>query len=253
MATHQPHTQSLAADGTRGQRSVRDLPGEGYLHRHVVPGNAGCRQRRTDSRGGEPDRFRPRLPRGYLRNVRRCRQRSRSRSSSRRTTLCQLHMRQFKDGDTLVIEPWRAQAFPVIKDLVVDRSRFRPDHRRPAVTSRSTPETRPDANAIPIAQGERRQSDGCRRLHRLWGLRRRLSQRVGDAVCQRQGQPPCTAAPGPTGSRQACASDGARHGCLRIRQLHQSSRMRAGLSKGNIDCQHFAIEPRIFEGQFFVH
>ncbi len=40
------------------------------------------------------------------------------------TTLCQLHMRHFKDGDTLVIEPWRSRAFPVIKDLVVDRSAF---------------------------------------------------------------------------------------------------------------------------------
>ena len=38
------------------------------------------------------------------------------------TTLCQLHMRHFKNGDTIVIEPWRARAFPVIKDLVVDRS-----------------------------------------------------------------------------------------------------------------------------------
>lgn len=40
------------------------------------------------------------------------------------TTACQLHMRQFKDGDVLVIEPWRARAFPVVKDLVVDRSAF---------------------------------------------------------------------------------------------------------------------------------
>ncbi len=41
-----------------------------------------------------------------------------------RTTACQLHMRSFSDGDTLVIEPWRASAFPVIKDLVVDRGAF---------------------------------------------------------------------------------------------------------------------------------
>jgi len=41
-----------------------------------------------------------------------------------RTTACQLHMRSFRDGDTLVIEPWRAKAFPVIKDLVVDRGAF---------------------------------------------------------------------------------------------------------------------------------
>jgi succinate dehydrogenase / fumarate reductase iron-sulfur subunit len=41
-----------------------------------------------------------------------------------RTTACQLHMRSFRDGDTLRIEPWRARAFPVVKDLVVDRSAF---------------------------------------------------------------------------------------------------------------------------------
>ena len=40
------------------------------------------------------------------------------------TTTCQLHMRSFKDGDTITIEPWRAKAFPVVKDLVVDRSAF---------------------------------------------------------------------------------------------------------------------------------
>ena len=42
----------------------------------------------------------------------------------RGTTVCQLHMRRFKDGDTLVLEPWRARAFPLVKDLVVDRSAF---------------------------------------------------------------------------------------------------------------------------------
>ena len=39
-----------------------------------------------------------------------------------RTTVCQLHMREFKDGDEIFVEPWRARAFPIIKDLVVDRS-----------------------------------------------------------------------------------------------------------------------------------
>src|SRR4249920_648141 len=42
----------------------------------------------------------------------------------RGTTVCQLHMRSFKDGDTLTLEPWRARAFPIVKDLVVDRSAF---------------------------------------------------------------------------------------------------------------------------------
>src|SRR5215469_4406526 len=40
------------------------------------------------------------------------------------TTTCQLHMRAFKDGDTIVVEPWRAKSFPVIKDLVVNRAAF---------------------------------------------------------------------------------------------------------------------------------
>ena len=42
----------------------------------------------------------------------------------RATTLCQLHMRQFKDGQTVIVEPWRSRAFPIVKDLVVDRSAF---------------------------------------------------------------------------------------------------------------------------------
>src|SRR5256885_16453265 len=42
----------------------------------------------------------------------------------RGTTVCQLHMRRFKDGDTITVEPWRARAFPVVRDLVVDRSAF---------------------------------------------------------------------------------------------------------------------------------
>ena len=44
------------------------------------------------------------------------------------TTTCQLHMRSFKDGDKITIEPWRSTAFPVLKDLCVDRSCIRPDH-----------------------------------------------------------------------------------------------------------------------------
>lgn len=42
----------------------------------------------------------------------------------RGTTVCQLHMRRFKDGDTITIEPWRARAFPILKDLIVDRAAF---------------------------------------------------------------------------------------------------------------------------------
>jgi succinate dehydrogenase / fumarate reductase iron-sulfur subunit len=64
-------------------------------------------------------------------------------------TVCQLHMRHFKDGDEVTIEPWRAKAFPIIKDLVVDRSAFdRIMHAGGFITVRTG--SAPDANAIPI-------------------------------------------------------------------------------------------------------
>jgi succinate dehydrogenase / fumarate reductase iron-sulfur subunit len=65
------------------------------------------------------------------------------------TTTCQLHMRTFKDGETITIEPWRANAFPVIKDLVVDRSAFDRIQRAGAYVSVNTGGV-PDGNEIPV-------------------------------------------------------------------------------------------------------
>ncbi len=67
----------------------------------------------------------------------------------RETTTCQLHMRSFKDGDTVVIEPWRARAFPVHKDLMVDRSAFDKIIEAGGYVSVNT-NNPPDANAILI-------------------------------------------------------------------------------------------------------
>jgi succinate dehydrogenase / fumarate reductase iron-sulfur subunit len=67
----------------------------------------------------------------------------------RATTVCQLHMRHFRDGDELTIEPWRAQAFPVIKDLVVDRSAFDRIVAAGGFISVSTGSA-PEANSIPV-------------------------------------------------------------------------------------------------------
>jgi succinate dehydrogenase / fumarate reductase iron-sulfur subunit len=67
----------------------------------------------------------------------------------RGTTVCQLHMRHFKDGDELYLEPWRAQAFPVVRDLVVDRGAF--DRIIAAGGFISSPAgSAPDGNAIPV-------------------------------------------------------------------------------------------------------
>jgi succinate dehydrogenase / fumarate reductase iron-sulfur subunit len=66
-------------------------------------------------------------------------------------TTCQLHMRSFKDGDTIVVEPWRAAAFPVIKDLTVDRSAFDRIIAKGGYISVNTGNAQ-DANNIPIAK-----------------------------------------------------------------------------------------------------
>ncbi|MBI2967342.1 MAG: succinate dehydrogenase/fumarate reductase iron-sulfur subunit [Bacteroidetes bacterium] len=65
------------------------------------------------------------------------------------TTTCQLHMRHFKDGDTIVVEPWRAKGFPVIKDLVIDRSAFDRIMSAGGFISANTGSAQ-DANNIPI-------------------------------------------------------------------------------------------------------
>tara|TARA_B100000886_G_scaffold76018_1_gene49236 strand:+ start:1727 stop:2476 length:750 start_codon:yes stop_codon:yes gene_type:complete len=72
----------------------------------------------------------------------------------RLVTTCQLHMRKFKDGDTIVIEPFRANAFPVIKDLVVDRSSFDRIQQAGGFISVNTSGNTQDANSIPIEKSD---------------------------------------------------------------------------------------------------
>jgi succinate dehydrogenase / fumarate reductase iron-sulfur subunit len=67
----------------------------------------------------------------------------------KRTTTCQLHMRTFKDGDTIDIEPWRARAFPVVKDLVVDRGAFDKIIQAGGFVSAPTGSA-PEAHATPV-------------------------------------------------------------------------------------------------------
>jgi succinate dehydrogenase / fumarate reductase iron-sulfur subunit len=71
----------------------------------------------------------------------------------RGATVCQLHMRKFNDGDELYIEPWRAKPFPVIKDLVVDRSSFERIIRAGGYISMKCGSA-PDANAIPVPKDD---------------------------------------------------------------------------------------------------
>ena len=66
-------------------------------------------------------------------------------------TTCQLHLRSFHDGDTIVVEPWRAEGFPIVKDLVVDRSAFDRIIEQGGYISAKTG-TAPEANAVPIGK-----------------------------------------------------------------------------------------------------
>ncbi|MFN5910142.1 MAG: succinate dehydrogenase/fumarate reductase iron-sulfur subunit [Bacteroidota bacterium] len=74
----------------------------------------------------------------------------RAHGPDRGITTCQLHMRKFNDGDTIYVEPWRSKAFPVIKDLVVDRSAFDRIQQAGGFVSVNTSGKTMDANAIPV-------------------------------------------------------------------------------------------------------
>jgi succinate dehydrogenase / fumarate reductase iron-sulfur subunit len=77
----------------------------------------------------------------------------RAHGPGRGTTTCQLYMREFTDGDTLVLEPWRAKAFPVLRDLVVDRSAFDRIIAAGGYVSVNTGGA-PDANALPVPKDD---------------------------------------------------------------------------------------------------
>lgn len=72
----------------------------------------------------------------------------------RGVTTCQLHMRKFKDGDTIYVEPFRAKGFPIIKDLVVDRSAFDRIQHAGGFVSVNTSGNTQDANALPIPKAD---------------------------------------------------------------------------------------------------
>ncbi len=71
----------------------------------------------------------------------------------KKTTVCQLHMRHFHDGDELTLEPWRSKAFPVVKDLIVDRSAFDRVIQAGGFVSVNTGSA-PDGNIIPVPKGD---------------------------------------------------------------------------------------------------
>ena len=122
-----------------------------------------------------------------------------------KTTVCQLHMRHFKNGDALHLEPWRARAFPVVKDLMVNRSSFDRIIQAGGYISVSTGQ-RPRGEPDPGAEAARRPRLRRRRVHRLRRLRGAVPERRRAALHRRQGLPPRPAAAGPAGAVRPGAS-----------------------------------------------
>ncbi len=161
----------------------------------------------------------------------------------RGTTVCQLSMRFFKDGDSLVLEPWRARAFPVLRDLLVDRSPFDRIIQAGGFISAPTGGA-PDANAILVpkeACGNRFRRRG---LHRMRRMRGRLPQRVGHALHLGQAHPSQFPSPGTAAAPSALAGHGRGNVRGTVRQLHQPRRVRSGLPEENPAGIHRADEPR---------
>ena len=114
----------------------------------------------------------------------------------RGTATCQLHMRKFRDGDHITIEPWRAASFPLVTDLIVDRSAFDRIIEAGGYISASTRAARPTATSIPIPKRCRRRGDGRGRVHRLRRVRGRVPERRRAAVHVGEAAAPQPAAAG---------------------------------------------------------
>ena len=149
-------------------------------------------------------------------------------------TTCQLHMRKFKDGDTITIEPWRSRAFPVIKDLAVDRSAYDKILQAGGFISVNTGGV-PDANTIPIPKPDADESMDAAAC-------------IGCGACVatcKNGSAMLFVAAGTRRSGPPRQSDGRQDGRTRIRGLHQHRRLRSGMSERDLDRPHRPVEPRI--------
>ena len=161
----------------------------------------------------------------------------------RGTTVCQLSMRFFKDGDSLTLEPWRAKAFPVLRDLAVDRSAFDRIIQAGGFISAPTG-VAPDASAILVPKSRRGPRDGRGGLHRMRRLRGRLPQRSGHAVHRREDHASQFASARTAAALPANGGHGRGHVRGTFRKLHESWRVRGRVPQENSDRVYRPDEPR---------
>ena len=132
---------------------------------------------------------------------------------------CEVYMRRFKDGATIVVEPFRAKPFPLIKDLVVDRSALdRIVQAGGFIAARAGSAPEANATLVPKQDADR---DGSGGLHRLRSVRGRMPECIRDVVHRCESFPSRFSAAGTTGTDRTSFKNGDRDGRRRFRQLHQ--------------------------------
>ena len=191
---HYRKPQGLAPGGAGSARPAGRLRRQRRLDRHVVPRDAGRGQRGPDPQGRRRDRLRLGLPRRHLRRLR-LMINGVAHGPDAGATTCQLHMRRFKDGETITVEPWRAKAFPVSEGSDGRSLGVRPDSRGRRLHLGGSGR-RAGRQRAPDSEGHVGPGDGLGRLHRLRCVRGGLQERRGAPVHQRKGHPPRAAAAG---------------------------------------------------------
>ena len=136
------------------------------------------------------------------------------------TTSCQLYMRHFRDGDLITVEPWRAQAIPVIKDLVVDRSSM--DRVMQAAGYLRQHRSGAGRQCDSRFQVQRRLCIRSGKLYRLWCLHCCLPQRFRDVIRCGKGHTVIPASTGAAGTSSSRAVSGGSHGPRGLWKLQQS-------------------------------
>lgn len=153
------------------------------------------------------------------------------------STACELYMRRFRDGATIRVEPFRARPFPIVKDLVIDRSALdrivqaRGIHLRPRWFGTGSELDRG-------TQTRCRSCNGSSSLHRLRCLCGSVSKCFRDVVYGRKSFASRIPASGRTGTPSPRPAHGLRNGCRRFRKLHKHLRMRRSVPGGDSRKRH---------------
>ena len=161
-------------------------------------------------RGRRAGRVRPRLPRGHLRRLRHGHQRRRARPAEGRPPPASSTCGTSADGDTIDVEPWRARAFPVVKDLVVDRGAFDRIIQAGGYITAPTGSA-PDAHATPVPKADADAAFEAAACIGCGACVAACPNGSGDAVHRREGHPPRSPAAGPARAADRACWTWSRH------------------------------------------